>query len=145
MKPKVIIPTKLGINSQEELKYCFELAGATAEYVPWKVLIANPDILDDYQGAGMAGGFAMGDRLGAGQSLANRIRLSPAYEKLREKIEDSSFPMYIVCNSLQALAKLDFLPIRAGTAKNASGKHETSFWDLKVNPKCDTVRLIKQP
>ena len=67
------------------------------------------------------------------EGLSIRRELIFSDEKLREKLEDLGFPMYIVCNSLQALAKLDLLPIWAGTTKNDSGKHETNFWDLKIN------------
>lgn len=141
MKPKVVIPTGLGINSHEELAYCFEQAGAQPEFRLWNELIADPSILDQYQGAGLSGGFAMGDKLGAGQSLANRIRLSELNAKLKGKIDDPNFPMYIVCNSFQMLAKLNFFPIPVGTTRNASGKHTTGFWDLAVNPNNETVWL----
>lgn len=137
MKPKVIIPTGLGINSHEELKYCFEIAGAEVDFIHWNKLIADPSTIDRYQGAGLAGGFAMGDQLGAGQSLANRIRESGFREKIQHKLNDPDFPMYIVCNSLQLLAKLDLFPIQVGTVRNDSGKHETGFWDVAVNKECD--------
>lgn len=140
-KPKVIVPTGLGINSEAELGFCFQLAGAEVDYMLWDELIADPGILDNYQGGGGAGGFAMGDLPYSGQSLANRIRHSEACEKLREKSNDPDFPWYIVCNSFQVWAKLGLLPVPAGTAKNDSGKHETGSWDLKVNPGCDTVWL----
>lgn len=133
MKPKIIIPRGLGINSQEELKRIFEIAGADVDYILWNDLINNPKVLDSYQGAGLAGGFAMGDHLGAGQSLANRIRLSGLRDKLQEKVEDPDFPIYGVCNSLQLLAKLDLFPIGVGTVKNDTGKHETGYWDLEMN------------
>ena len=141
MKPKVVIPIGLGINSHEELKYCFELGGAEVDFIMFNYLIANPSLVDKYQGMGLAGGFAMGDQLGAGQSLANRIRNSGLKDKLEEKLNDNSFPIYSVCNSLQLMAKLDLFPVLVGTARNASGKHETGFWDMKVNPLNETVWL----
>ena len=73
-KPKVIIPKGLGTNSHEELGYVFRLAGADVDYVHWNELIKNPSMLDNYQGLGLPGGFTMGDQLGAGQSLKNRIQ-----------------------------------------------------------------------
>jgi phosphoribosylformylglycinamidine synthase len=140
MKPKVIIPTGLGINSQEELAYCFrELGGAQVDLVKWNDVIAEPSIMDDYQGAGLAGGFAMGDQLGAGQSLANRVRLLGFRDKLSEKLEDPNFPMYVVCNSLQLLAKLDLFPIPVGTGRNDSGQHETNYWDIGINSGNDSI------
>ncbi|MDP2750350.1 MAG: phosphoribosylformylglycinamidine synthase subunit PurQ [Nanoarchaeota archaeon] len=141
MKPKIIIPTGLGINSHEELKYCFELGGAEVDFRLINELVANPKLLENYQGMGLAGGFAMGDQLGAGQSLSSRIRLSGLKEKLEEKIDDVNFPIYSVCNSLQLMAKLNLFTVQVGTTKNSSGKHETSYWDIGVNEKCDTVWL----
>lgn len=141
IKPKVIIPIGLGTNSHEELKYCFELAGAEVEYKLWNELIADPSIMDKYQGAGLAGGFAMGDHLGAGQSLANRMRVSEFKDKLEEKLADNSFPIYSVCNCLQLLAKLDLFPVKVGTVQNDSGKHETGSWDVKTNVNNDSVWL----
>ncbi len=140
-KPKVIITTGLGINSHEELGYMFKLAGADVDFVLANELIANPGILDSYNGAGFAGGFAMGDRLGAGQSLANRIRMSGLHEKLDEKLNDPNFPIYAVCNHLQVFAKLDVFPVPVGTLRNDSGKHETGSWDISVNKNCKTAWL----
>jgi phosphoribosylformylglycinamidine synthase len=141
MKPKVIIPTGLGINSHEELGYCFELAGAEVDFKMWNELIADPSLMDDYQGAGLAGGFAMGDQLGAGQSLANRVRHSDLRGKLERKLDDKSFPIYSVCNSLQLFAKLDLFPVPVGTMKNDVGKHQTGFWDININRASDNVWL----
>jgi len=133
MKPTVLILRGLGTNSHEELGKSFELAGASVEEKHWKEVIEDPSLLDNYEGLGLAGGFAMGDQLGAGQSLANRIQYSGLRDKLDEKLEDSDFPVYAVCNSLQILAKLDLFPVALGTTKNDSGKHETGDWDLKIN------------
>lgn len=140
-KPRVVIPTGLGINSHEELKYCFETPGADVDFMLFNELIANPSLLDNYDGAGLAGGFAMGDHLGAGKSLANRVKHSGLKDKLQEKIDDPNFPMIIICNSMQLLAKLDMFPVPVGTGPNESGKHETVFWDLEVNKNNDTVWL----
>ena len=141
MKPRVIIPTGEGINSEKELRRCFEWAGADVDYILWLELRDNPKVLDEYQGMGGAGGFAMGDQLGAGQSLANRVQQSDLYEKLREKLEDPGFPTYFVCNSWQMLAKLNLLPVKVGTTQNDSGKHETSYWDVEVNGNNDSPWL----
>ncbi len=143
IRPKVLIPRGLGTNSHEELKEIFELAGANVDYIKWNDLIKNPDILDKYQGLGLAGGFAMGDLPYAGQSLANRIKFSKFYGKLDEKLKDTNFPVYSTCNCLQLLAKLDLFPMGVGTTNNDSGKHETQSWDLEVNPNNDTVWVSK--
>jgi phosphoribosylformylglycinamidine synthase subunit PurQ / glutaminase len=140
-KPQVIIPTGIGINSQKELGAAFERAGAKVNFKHLNDLITNPDVLDNYHGFGGPGGFAMGDQLGAGQSTANRVRPSKLYDKLSEKIADENFPMYIVCNFLQFTAKLDLFPTPVGTTANDSGKHETGFWDNKVNPNNNIVWL----
>jgi len=140
-RPKVLIPTGLGINSHAELGWVFNRAGADVDYMHWNELIKNPELLDQYQGLGLAGGFAMGDQLGAGQSLANRIYHSDLAEKFKEKLADSKFIVYAVCNSLQLLAKLDLMPFEVGTVQNDSGKHETTSWDIALSPASDSVWL----
>jgi len=138
---KVIIPTGLGINSHAELGQRFKDAGADVDYMHLNDLLIDPDILDNYHGAGFPGGFTMGDQLGAGQSVANRTRESALLEKMREKIHDPRFPIYSVCNYAQVFAKLDLFPVPIGTVQNDSGKHETNMWDLEVNPDNDTIWL----
>jgi phosphoribosylformylglycinamidine (FGAM) synthase-like amidotransferase family enzyme len=142
-KPKVLIPKGLGTNSHEELGYVFRLAGADVDYVHWNELIENPSMLDNYQGLGLPGGFTMGDQLGAGQSLKNRIKESGLRDKLAEKLEDETFPVYSVCNCLQLLAKLDLMPVPIGTVANDSGKHETKEWDMTVNASNDSIWLSR--
>jgi len=141
MKPKFVIPKGVGINSQDELGTCFELAGAEVMYVHLNYLIDYPELLDQVQGAGFAGGFAMGDLPWEGQSPANRVRLSALRGKLEEKLDDETFPIISICNSLQIFAKLGLFPIPVGTTKNDVGKHMTSYWDLAVDPNCPTVWL----
>jgi len=141
MKPKVIIPTGIGINSHAELGQAFKNAGAEVGYRHINDLIAEPALIDMYQLMGLPGGFMMGDQLGAGQSTRNRIYDSGLRDKLEEKLNDWNFPIYAVCNSLQMLAKLDLFPIRAGTVKNDSGKHETGSWDMEVNQKSNSIWL----
>jgi len=141
MEPRVIIPTGLGINSHEELAYCFRVAGAKPEFRLLNDLIENPSLLDSCQGLGLPGGFSMGDHPFAGQSIANRIRDSGLYEKLREKFEDQNVPIYCVCNFFQVVGKLDLSPIPVGTLQNDVGKHQTQFWDLAINPNHNSVWL----
>lgn len=139
--PRVIIPTGVGINSEAELKRAFEMAGARVDLRHINDLIANPNLMDDYNGAGLAGGFSMADYLGAGKSVANRVEHSGLKEKLTSKVNDPNYPMYIVCNALQILAKLDLFPVEVGTAANDRGMHMTNCWDMAVNQRCNTVWL----
>jgi phosphoribosylformylglycinamidine synthase len=141
MRPKVIIPTGLGINSHAELGQAFENAGASVDYRHFNDLIKNPSILDEYKGMGLPGGFTMRDDLGAGQCIRNRVYGSGLRQKLHEKFEDLSFPIYDVCNSEQYTCKLDLFPSPVGTVKNDSGKHETLSWDMTVNESNDSVWL----
>ena len=138
-KPKVIIPTGIGINSHFELGQAFTNAGAEAEYRHINDLIAEPQIIRKYQGMGLAGGFMMGDQLGAGQSTKNRTYDSGLRDVLEDLLNDYCFPIIGICNSLQTLAKLGLLPIQIGTVRNDSGKHETTSWDMKVNSKNKTI------
>jgi|GEM_PF-2042595 len=140
-KPLVYILKGLGFNSEKELEHAFVLAGANAELVSFNELMNNPDMLDYCQGVGFPGGFTMGDNPYAGQSIKNRMVASGLYDKLNKKVNDKKFPIYSVCNSFQIFAKSDLFPMKVGTKQNDSGKHETGFWDLKVNPNNDSFWL----
>lgn len=140
-EPLVYVLEGLGLNSQEELRRAFRLAGANAKGVSFKELAEKPEILEYCQGLGLPGGFTMGDSLGAGQSIKNRMVASGLYDELKKKLNDKKFPVYAVCNSFQILAKSDLFPMKVGTKQNDSGKHETGFWDLKVNPNNDSFWL----
>ncbi len=103
-----------------------------------RTIIENPEILNYSQGLGLPGGFTMGDNLGAGQSIKNRMVASGLYDELKKKLKDKKYPVFSTCNSFQILAKSDLFPMKVGTKQNNSGKHETGFWDMKVNPKNDS-------
>ena len=139
--PLVRIPYGLGFNSHMELGHAFELAGADVEYILFNELIENPEKLSECQGLGLPGGFTMGDNLGAGQSIKNRMVASGLYDELNKKLKDKKYPVYSTCNSFQILAKSDLFPMEVGTKQNDSGKHETGFWDLKVKSKNDSFWL----
>jgi phosphoribosylformylglycinamidine (FGAM) synthase-like amidotransferase family enzyme len=142
MNPRVLITTGLGFNSHEELGYCFRLAGADVDFILYKEFLERPVVLDSYQGLGLPGGFTGGDRLGAGQFIANLTRMSPkAISVLENKLDDEKFPVIAICNSAQILANLGLYPIKVGTIQNDVGKHRTGFWDISVDNDCQSVWL----
>jgi phosphoribosylformylglycinamidine (FGAM) synthase-like amidotransferase family enzyme len=150
-RPKVLITTGVGFNSHDELGYCFRLAGADVDFMRLLDVLDDTEQLDSYQGLGLPGGFTGGDHLGAGQFIANLTRGNPkAFAKLEEKVNDIRYPVLFVCNSAQYSAKLNMYPVPVGTVQNDSGKHETGYWDISIDPKCDScwfdyIRHTKEP
>ena len=84
--PRALILTGYGINCDEETRYAFELAGASADIVHINEIIENKRMLDDYQVFSFPGGFSYGDDTGSGKALANRIK-NNLMEEFQEFIE----------------------------------------------------------
>lgn len=141
--PRALIIAGLGINCERETAAAFTLAGADATIVHVNTLLDDPSVL---QGSGIVafpGGFAFGDRLGAGQALANRIRhrtLSRGgtlHSHLVQFVNQGGYLLGI-CNGFQVLAKLGFVPNTQGRhmqevalAENLSGRYENRWCSLQ--------------
>jgi len=108
MKPRALILTGYGINTDLEMAYAFELAGAEAERVHLNDLIAKDEKLSDYEIFVIPGGFSFADDLGAGKVLAERLR-THLMDELLHFIEEGKLILG-VCNGFQVLAKLGLLP-----------------------------------
>lgn len=116
VKPKVLVFSGYGLNSEEETRYAFELAGAEAECVHINDLIDAPPSrrkkLRDFQILAFPGGFAYGDDTGAGKAYANRIRDHLWEEFLKFLKEDKL--IIGICNGFQILTSLGLLPAMDG-------------------------------
>ncbi|HSW88531.1 MAG TPA: phosphoribosylformylglycinamidine synthase subunit PurQ [Candidatus Saccharimonadales bacterium] len=108
MKPKVLIFSGYGINSEEETKFAFDLAGGESDIVHINDLIEKKEMLHQYNILAFPGGFAYGDDTGAGNAYAQKIR-NHLWETLQEYIQKDTLIIGI-CNGFQILVNLGLLP-----------------------------------
>lgn len=139
-KPKALVFSGFGINSEEETKYAFEASGAEAEIVHINDIIDGFVKLDDYQILAFPGGFAYGDDTGAGNAYANRLR-NHLWEDLQNFIEKDKLIIGL-CNGFQILVALGLLPALNGKfgerqvalVNNSNARYINRWVDLKVDP-----------
>lgn len=108
MKPRALVLTGYGLNTDYELAHGFELAGAQAERVHLNDLVLQRVSLKDFQIAAVPGGFANADDLGAGKVMAERIR-AHLMGDLLQFIDDGKL-IFAACNGFQVIVKLGLLP-----------------------------------
>ncbi|MBI1730756.1 phosphoribosylformylglycinamidine synthase subunit PurQ [Candidatus Acetothermia bacterium] len=144
MKPKALILTGYGLNTDYELQHGFELAGADAKRVHLNDLIDGRVNLKDFQMLAIPGGFAFADDLGGGKIFAQRLK-SHLYDALMEFVESDKL-IFSACNGFQILVKLGMLPATSGYGEqevtltfNDSGRFENRWVYLKVNPKSKCI------
>ena len=140
-KPKVLIFSGYGLNSEEETKFAFDIAGGNAEIVHINDLIAKKKKLSDYQIFAIPGGFAYGDDTGAGNGYANRLR-NHLWKDITQFIKDGKLIIGI-CNGFQILVNLGLLPAlklkygnrELGLMPNEFPRYTVRFVDLKSENK----------
>jgi phosphoribosylformylglycinamidine synthase len=119
-----------------ELAHAFELAGACTQKLHINELIANPQVIADFDLIGFPGGFSYGDDIAAGRILANRLR-----HKLMDQLlaaADRGVPMIGICNGFQVMTKLGLLPDphagkqTATLADNNSGRFTCKWVKMTV-------------
>lgn len=137
MKPKWMILTGVGINSNRELAEAFEIAGAEATQVHMSQLEDNPNMVKDFQGLAFPGGFSFGDHIASGKILGNLIKAKLG-DQLQE-LASQGMPMIGICNGFQILVKMGLLPQLEGKIQqeaslvhNNSAKYEDRWVELKV-------------
>jgi phosphoribosylformylglycinamidine synthase len=136
-KPRVVVFTGEGLNTDEEMKLAFELAGAEARGVHVRDLLTGCKKLDSYQIAAIPGGFLHGDDIAAARVLANQLR-TRMRDELEEYISKDRLVMG-VCNGFQALVKSGILPYadfkqHVTLTHNDSGRFEDRWVELHINP-----------
>ena len=142
--PHVLVLAGLGINCERETAAAFRLAGAAARIIHVNALCIDSTPLRDAHILAFPGGFSFGDRLGAGQALANRIRhrRNPNGQtllgELVQFVKQGGFILGI-CNGFQILAKLGLIPNIDGAcsqevalAENASSRFENRWCHLAL-------------
>ena len=125
-KPKVIILSGYGLNCEEETKFAFETAGATADIVHINDLISKPKMLSEYQILAFPGGFSYGDDTGSGKAYANKFKNHLAKE-LTKFLSRDTLTMGI-CNGFQIMTNLGILP--GALTYNKNGRYIDRWVDL---------------
>jgi len=150
MKPRALVLTGYGLNTDYELAHGLELAGAQAERVHLNDLVLHKVSLMDYHIFAVPGGFAFADDLGAGKVMAERMR-AHLMDDLLEFIEDGKL-IFSGCNGFQVIVKLGLLPgiLKYGVQEatltcNDSGRFEDRWVYLKPekNSNCVFTRGIE--
>src|SRR3990167_1842143 len=111
-KPKVLVFSGYGLNSEEETKYAFDWAGGLSDIVHINDLIDGRYSLNNYQILAFPGGFAYGDDTGAGNAYALKVK-NHLWESLMEFIKKDKLIIGI-CNGFQILVNLGLLPALNG-------------------------------
>ncbi len=149
-KPKVLIFSGYGLNSEEETKFAFDISGGAGEIVHINDLISKKKKLSDYQIFAIPGGFAYGDDTGAGNGYANRLR-NHLWKDILQFIKDGKMIIGI-CNGFQVLVNLGLLPAlnlkygerELGLMPNEIPRYTVRFVDLKAeNKKSPWLKNIK--
>lgn len=107
-KPHVIIFSGYGLNTEDETKTAFEMAGATADIVHINDITRRPAMLKTAQTIVFPGGFSYGDDTGSGKAYANRVK-----GHLGEQLEDflsRDTLMLGICNGFQIITSAGILP-----------------------------------
>ena len=120
---KALVLRTAGTNCDQETCYAFELAGVTAETVHVNELIAEPELLEEYQVLTIPGGFSYGDDIAAGKILANQL-IHHFAAAVREFIAADKLVLGI-CNGFQVLVKAQILPGLAVTEGNGKRQQAT--------------------
>lgn len=127
-KPRVLIFSGFGLNTEEETAFAFERAGAAASIVHLNDAIARPALLADAQILVFPGGFSYGDDTGSGKAYGNRVR-GHLGEKIEEFLERDTL-MIGICNGFQIVTSAGFLP--GALTPNETPRYLCRWVDLEV-------------
>lgn len=135
-KPRCLVLSGFGLNSESELAHAFSLAGAEPDIVHFSDISSREKKLEDYEIFAMPGGWSFGDDIAGGRVLANKLK--SAFRREFEFFASSGKPILGICNGFQVLVKLGALPNmglsfaqEATLASNSSGKFEDRWVFLK--------------
>ncbi len=119
-KPRVLIPTFPGTNSEYDSAKVFEQAGATSEIIPVRNI--TPKMIDETineltesikksQIVFIPGGFSAGDEPeGSGKFIAAIFRNPKIKNAVMDLLKNRDGLMLGICNGFQALIKLGLVP-----------------------------------
>ncbi|OGG13032.1 hypothetical protein A2773_00280 [Candidatus Gottesmanbacteria bacterium RIFCSPHIGHO2_01_FULL_39_10] len=136
-KPKVLVFSGYGLNSEEETKYAFDWAGGSADIIHINDIIDKKNYLLDHQILAFPGGFAYGDDTGSGNAYALKVR-NHLWNQIM-KFLDKDHLIIGICNGFQILVNLGLLPAiseygerEVGLMHNKQARYVVRFVDLKV-------------
>ena len=138
-KPHVIIFSGYGLNTEDETKVAFELAGATADVVHINDIIAKPALLSKAQILVVPGGFSYGDDTGAGKAYGNRVKQHLGREI--EKFLARDTLMIGICNGFQIITNAGF--VSGALIANDSARYLCRWVDLQVVGESPWLKGIK--
>lgn len=150
MKPKVLIFSGYGLNSEEETAYGFEMSGASADVVHINDIVEGKYKLDKYQILSFPGGFAYGDDTGAGNAYANKIK-NHLWESVSSFVQKDKLVIGI-CNGCQIVHNLGLVPAfskkygmrNVALTNNNSARFITRWTDMKVVSNSPWLRGIEE-
>lgn len=146
-KPKVAILREQGVNSQQEMAWCFSQAGFEVYDVHMSDILSGRVTLDQFVGIAACGGFSYGDVLGAGAGWAKSVLF---HDKAREEFrkffqERENTFAFGACNGCQFLSRIaELIP---GTElwptfeRNLSEQYEARFVMVEVTPENNSIFL----
>ena len=148
-KPKALIFSGYGLNSEEETAYGFQLAGATTDIVHINDIIDGKNKLENYQILSFPGGFSYGDDTGAGNAYASRVK-NHLWETVQNFIQKDKLVIGI-CNGCQIVANLGLVPAfeknygerQVALVNNASARFVTRWTDMRVSSNTPWLKGIK--
>jgi phosphoribosylformylglycinamidine synthase len=150
MKPNVIIFSGYGLNSEEETKFAFKVAGATTvDIVHINDLIDKRFDLKNYQIAAFPGGFAYGDDTGSGNAYANKLK-NHLWNDI-EKFVNRTTLIIGICNGFQIIVNLGLLPAlkykygdkQVALLHNEKARYIDRWVDLKITNKSPWLKDIE--
>lgn len=149
IKPKILIFSGYGLNSEEETAYGFTWAGGRADIVHINDVIDGRYKIKDYQILSFPGGFSYGDDTGAGNAYANKLR-NHLWEELKEFLQKDKLIIGI-CNGCQIIANLGLIPAlekkygerQTALLHNQSARLVTRWVDMKVTNNTPWLRDLK--
>jgi phosphoribosylformylglycinamidine synthase subunit PurQ / glutaminase len=148
-KPKALIFSGYGLNSEEETAYGLSWAGAETDIVHINDIIDGKVKLNKYQIISFPGGFAYGDDTGSGNAYANKVR-NHLWEALQKFLQDDKLVIGI-CNGCQIVANLGLIPgfemeygkRDVALLHNSSARLITRWVDMKVTTKTPWLTGLK--
>ncbi|RCK62543.1 Phosphoribosylformylglycinamidine synthase [Candida viswanathii] len=136
--PKIAILREQGVNSQQEMAWCFQQAGFDVYDVTMSDILEGRVSLDDFVGFAACGGFSYGDVLGAGAGWAKSVLFhDKARDEFKRFFQDRSDTFaFGACNGCQFLSRIaELIP---GTdnwptfERNLSEQYEARFVMVEV-------------
>ncbi len=149
-KPKVLIFSGYGINSEEETKVGFDLVGGDSDIVHINDLIEGKKKINDYQILVFPGGFAYGDDTGAGLAYANKVK-NHLWPDVKRFVEKGGLVIGI-CNGFQIIVNLGLLPAlkyqyggkEVALLHNKTARYVCRWVDVKVQNESPWLKGINE-